>query len=294
MPTLFEFSQQITILRKEKKFPEVLLYFRENKNNFTNEQIANNEYIVYDMISSLRYLNSLDAGFKFLSIYGITINSEQKVRVLSAYGWLLWAKYKFDNKNKEQSVTEEDIFNEEDEELDSQNYDFDKSELLVKVETLLTILNSFNSDFTKILSSNLFTVVLKSEKKKPSPNWKLVNEFCNKIDREKLSKKCSTIQVQRKGQLKDMELASDFENWYAYKTKALTKLGEWQECFYLSKEALEKIENFHYSNDIWFSRRVALSKKNLGNTEDTIQELQGILKKKTRMVYSKRVSRIVF
>ena len=67
------------------------------------------------------------------------------------------------------------------------------------------------------------------------------------MDREKLSKECSTIQVPRKGELKDMELASDFENWYAYKTKALSKLSEWQECFDLSKEALEKIENFHYS-----------------------------------------------
>ena len=55
----------------------------------------------------------------------------------------------------------------------------------------------------------------------------------------------------------------DKENWFAYKTKALLKLGEWQECFDTSKNALEVLDNFHYSNDIWFARRIALAKKNL-------------------------------
>ncbi len=294
MPTLFEFSQQIAKFKKEKKFSEALSYFKENRGNFTKEQIRNNEYIVSDMISCLRYSNNLDAGFKFLNFYEIEINEQQKERVLCAYGWLLWEKYKAENESNRHSTTEDDYFDIEDEETEVENFDFNKSELLEKIETLIPILNSFNSDFTKTLSSNLFTIVLKSEKKKPAPNWKLVNEFCNKIDRNKLSKECSTIKVERKGKLKDMELASDFENWYAYKTKALSKLGKWQECFDLSKEALEKIENFHYSNDVWFSRRVALSKRNLGNTEDAIQELQTILKKKHEWFIQKELAELYF
>lgn len=294
MPTLFEFSQQIAILKKEKKFSKALSYFRENKGGFKKEQIGNNEYIVSDMISCLRYSNHLDAGFQFLSIYGIVINEQQKERVLSAYGWLLWAKYKAENENNGHYATEDDFFDGEDEEAEVEDFDFDKSELLEKVENLIPILNVLNSDFTKTLSSNLFSIVLKSEKKKPAPNWKLVNNFCDKIDREKLSKANSTIKVERKGQLKDVELASDFENWYAYKTKALIKLSEWHECFDLSKEALEKIENFHYSNDVWFSRRVALSKRNLGNTEDAIQEFQTILKKKREWFIQKELAELYF
>jgi tetratricopeptide (TPR) repeat protein len=292
--TLFEFSQQIATFKKEKKFPEALSYFKEYKTSFTKEQIGNNEYIVSDMISCLRNSNHLDEGFQFLSIYGIAIYEQQKERVLIAYGWLLWTKYKAENENNGHSENEDDYFDDEVEESEVENFDFDKSELLEKIESLIPILNSFNSDFIKTLSSNLFTIVLKSEKKKPAPNWKLVNEFCNKVEREKLSKENSTIKVDRKGQLKDMELASDFENWYAYKTKALTKLGEWQECFNLSKEALEKIETFHYSNDVWFSRRVALSKRNLGNTEDTIQELKTILKKKREWFIQKELAELYF
>lgn len=292
--TLFEFSQQISTFKKDKKYSEALTFFKEHKVNFLKEQIGKNEYIVSDIVSCLRYLNNLDAGFQFLNHYGIEINELQKERILSAYGWLLWTKYKTENDNNSHSIVEDDYFDGEDEEIEIENFDFDKSELLEKIEILIPILNSFISEFSKTLSSNLFSIVLKSEKKKPAPNWKLINEFCSKIDKEKLSKECSTIQVPRKGELKDMELASDFENWYAYKTKALSKLGEWQECFDLSKDALEKIENFHYSNDVWFLRRIALSKRNLGNTEDTIQELHSILKKKREWFIQKELAELYF
>jgi tetratricopeptide (TPR) repeat protein len=294
MPTLFEFSQQISKYKKENKCSEALAYFKENKGNFTKEQIRSNEYIISDILSCLRHLNKLDAGFQFLSIYGIKINDQQKERILIAYGWLLWAKYKADNEKNGFLATEDDYIDGDDEQKEKVNFDYEKSELLEKIETLISILNSFKSDYTKNLLSNLFHVVLKSEKNKPAPNWKLLNEFCDKIDREKLSKECSTIQVERKGKLKDMELASDFENWYAYKTKALEKLGRWQECLNLSKEALEKIEKFHYSNDVWFSRRIALSKRNLGNIEDAIQELQTILKKKREWFIQKELAELYF
>lgn len=291
---MFDFSRQISSLTKDKKFSEALSFFKEYKGFFENEQIRNNEYIVSDIISCLRQTNNLDAGFRFLSIYGIAIGAEQKERVLCAYGWLLWAKYKAENQNNVNSSNDDDSFEAEEEEYGAEDFDFNKSELLEKIENLIPLVNTFNTDFTKTLSSNLFTIVLKSEKKKPAPNWKMVNEFCNNIQRDALSKECSTVQIERKGEKKEMELASDFENWYAYKTKALTKLGEWQECFDLSKEALEKIPKFHYSNDVWFSRRVALSKRNLGNSDDTIHELQTILRKKREWFIQKELAELYF
>jgi tetratricopeptide (TPR) repeat protein len=171
---------------------------------------------------------------------------------------------------------------------------YNKDDLITKIEQVILLLFRVNNPFHQTLISNLFSIVLKSEKKKPAPNWRLVNDFCNSINPEMLSHDCSTIQVKRKGQTKDMELASDFENWYAYKTKALVKLGEWDECFKKSKEALEKIESFHYSNDIWFSRRIAISKKNLGNTEDAISELETILRKKSEWFIQKEVAELYF
>jgi len=294
MTSMFDFSRHIADLKKEKRYSEALSYFKENKTSFSKEQLSNNEYIVSDVISCLRYTAQFDAGFQFLKIYDIKIDDSQKERILTAYGWLLWSKYKAENENANNFDDETQFFDEDEDDFQQQNFHYDKNELIERIETLIPILLGLNSDYSKTLVSNLFSIVLKSEKKKPAPNWKLVNDFCNQIDPTLLSTDCSTIQVERKGRTQDMELASDFENWYAYKTKALMKLGEWQECFDTSKEALEKIDNFHYSNDVWFSRRVALSKKNLGNAEDTIEELETILKKKREWFIQKELAELYF
>ena len=79
------------------------------------------------------------------------------------------------------------------------------------------------------------------------------------------------------------------------KTKALFKLGHWMECYELSKKALETFKKFHYGNESWFARRIALAKKNLGNPSEAITELKEILKKKTRMVlFKKEISELLF
>lgn len=293
MSSLFDFSKHIRKLASEKKYQDALSYFKANKNQFNDTAIASNEYLVSDILSCLRRSNYLDAGFKFLQIYNIEINSNTKERILTAYGWILWSKYKSDNSN--QNNTEESNYHfEDEEEFSPDDIHYKKSDLIEKIELLLPLLLSINSDFTKTLTSNLFSIVLKIEKNKPSPNWKLVNDFCNHFKPEQLGKDCSTIQVERKGQLREMELASDLENWYAYKTKALFKLGEWQKCLDISKDALEVLSKFHYSNDVWFSRRLALSRKKLGNSDDTIKELKTILKKKNEWFIQKELAELYF
>lgn len=290
---LFDFSQQISQLKKEEKYQEALSYFKENKGNFRKEQISGNEYIVSDMLTCLRKSSFLDAGLKFLNHYSIEIKSDTKERILNAYGWVLWSKYKAENQTHH-SPEEDSQFEDDDEETEVQDFHYSKTELLQKIEEAILYLIANKNDFNQTLISNLFSVVLKCEKKKAAPNWKLINDFCNQFDPEQLSKKCDSIEIEKRGKKIDMELASDFENWYAYKTKALMKLGQWQDCFYKSKQALEKIEKFHYSNEIWFSRRIALSKKNLGNTDETIQELESILKKKKEWFIQKELAELYY
>lgn len=290
---LFDFSRQISQLKKEGKYQEALSCFKEYKVNFPKEQIAENEYIISDMLTCLRKSSFLDAGLKFLNHYGIEINSDTKDRVLNAYGWLLWSKYK--TENQIQHSHEEDYqFEDDEEETEVQDFHYSKTEILLKIEEVISYLIANKNDFNQTLISNLFSVVLKSEKKKAAPNWKLINDFCDQFKPAELSKKCDSIEIEKRGKKIDMEMASDFENWYAYKTKALMKLEKWQDCFDTSKEALEKIEKFHYSNEIWFSRRIALSKKNLGNTEETIQELETILRKKKEWFIQKELAELYY
>lgn len=91
---IYEFSIEIAKLNREKKYKEALSFFKKNKSKFSKEEIKKNEYIVADIITCLRHAGYIDDGFKFLEYFGIIINEEQKERILIAYGWLLWAKYK--------------------------------------------------------------------------------------------------------------------------------------------------------------------------------------------------------
>ena len=294
MPSLFDFSREISKLNKEKKYSDALKYFKENKSNFTNEQISGNEYIVAAIITALRHTGKYDAGFKFLERYNIEINENTKDIILSAYGWLLHSKFKSENKVDDNSVanSESDFFDDEELSTGNDNHTFGKSEIAEKIEKFLPLIINKNDDYSNSIFSNLFTIVLKTEKKKQKPNWKYVIDFCDLFQMDKLKNNCSTIEVLRKGTKKPMELASDKEYWFAYKSKAHMKLGMFQECYDISNQALETITKFHYSNEVWFARRIALSKKQLGNSEDAITELQKVLKRKKEWFIQKELAEL--
>ena len=214
MASLFDFSQAISKLNKEKRFSETLKYFKDGKNEFTPEQIGLNKYIVYEMISALIETNYYDVIFNFIEQYNV------------------------------------------------------------------------------VLEPKNFSYLLKKFKDKPSVNWTVVNKFCDLVSVDALDTECITIEVVRKGDKKPMELASSKEDWFAFKTKALFETQHYQECFDLSKIALESFEKFHYSNDVWFARRIALSKKHLGNSADALNELLLILRRKKEWFIQNEVAQI--
>lgn len=214
MPTLFEFSQTIRNLNKEKKFSETLKFFKDNKTEFRPEEIGLNKFVVYEMISALIETNHYDVIFTFIEQHNVV--------------------------------------------LDEKNFGY----------------------------------LLKKFKDKPSVNWTVVNKFCDLISVENLDTDCKIIEVERKGEKKPMELASDKENWFAFKTKALFETQQYQECFELSKKALETFEKFHYSNEVWFARRIALSKKHLGNSEEALNELLQVLRRKKEWFIQNEVAEI--
>ena len=214
MPTLFEFSQTIRNLNKEKKFSETLKFFKDNKTEFRPEDIGLNKFVVYEMISALIETNHYDVIFTFIEQHNVV--------------------------------------------LDEKNFGY----------------------------------LLKKFKDKPSVNWAVVNKFCDLVSFDNLDTDCKTIEVERKGEKKPMELASDKENWFAFKTKALFETQQYQECFELSKKALETFEKFHYSNEVWFARRIALSKKHLGNSEEALNELLQVLRRKKEWFIQNEVAEI--
>jgi tetratricopeptide (TPR) repeat protein len=295
MSNFFEFRKQIDDFTKAKNYSDALKYFKENKSSFTNEEIASNEYLVYNVLMCLGHTGHFQAADKFLETYHISINSQTPIRIINAYGWVLYYTYKTNNASATEANHEPEWFF--DETINTENNEPEEfgtalPSILERIGDIIPLLLASGSDFSYSVLSFLFNIVLKTEKQKIRTNWKFINDFCDSIDPLKLHVDCKSIEVERKGKKKEMELACDRETWHTYKTAALFHLGEFKQCAELSIQALGSFEKFHYSNDIWFARRIALSKKNLGKNDEAIVELQKILKKKNEWFIQKELAEI--
>lgn len=293
---LIEFSQAIGALNKEKKYDESLKYFKENKSVFTDEEIASNDSLISAMLSALRHTENFDNAFKFLDHYKIEIDEKTSEFVLNAYSWLLYSKFKEENLNVEKPDTETEVFAEDDEVVENKYAQIskNKSDIIVKIEKVLPLLLEFSNEFVELVFSKLFISVLQAEKKKKNSDWEFVINFCNIFTPEQLKTTCRIIEVPIKGEMKPLELASDREYWYAFQTTALLKLGKFQLCLELSKKAISEFKELHYSNEIWFARRAALSKKNLGKSSEAIIDLEKILVKQKIWCIQKDLSTIYY
>lgn len=290
---MLEFSQTVSKLNKEKKYSNTLEVFKEKKAEFSDSEIANNEYLISTIVTALRHTKNCDHAFKFLEHYKIEISETTNERILNAYGWLLYSKYNEENLPHINQHNEGDAVEEDLPDLGETSTP-NNSETLLRIEKFMPLIIEIDNEFSYSVMAKLFEVVMKVESKRARTNWQFISDFCDMVPFERLTKECRTFDLEKdfNNEKRTVELASDLERWYAYKTKALLKLGKFQDCCDLSKSALSAIEKFHYSNEIWFARRIALSKKKLGNTKEAIKELQAILRKKKEWFIQKELAEL--
>jgi hypothetical protein len=79
---------------------------------------------------------------------------------------------------------------------------------------------------------------------------------------------------------REQEMASPREKYYSIRTRALERLGLWQECLNTAGHALGNCGPFHHDNDIWFARRIAISKVRLGQAAEALPELEQLAARK--------------
>jgi len=290
MPTLYEFSRAISTLVNQKDYQEAINHFKNNQHNFTADQISSNEYLISNMLTAFRKGGDPNRGFVFLDFYNINVDNNTSERVLTSYGWLLYSKLKLD-------LSDNHLFDDpvlDDEEPHSEfehSYD-NQPEITQKILDFIPIIVKFSGEYSRNVLSFIFNIFVRIEKKKLNPNWNTIIKICDLINPDILSSECTTIEVERKGIKKPMELASSQEVWYAIKSKALMKLERYEECYAVSVTALEKFTKFHYSNDVWFARRIALSKKYMGDVSQAIKELEVVLKRKREWFVLKELSEL--
>lgn len=77
-------------------------------------------------------------------------------------------------------------------------------------------------------------------------------------------------------------LASEQEKWYAYKSKILLKLKQYDACISCCDQALAVINRFHTNNDAWISLRKIEALIELDRTSDAKATLEHLLQRPAR------------
>ncbi len=279
MPNLIDLAREVKSLAKEEKFQEALNCFKKHYVSLKSD-IPKNEYLIADVLKCLRKTNQAEKTFGFLEQLGLEITMDRSDVLLNGYGWVLYDLLK--NESSKRDSFEEDnydssfILNEEPEvyEVAESSVKEPLKEKLLEIVPLLIYDNQYSP------LKRLLTKVVKAEKAKNRVDWKFLNTFLDQFDYNNLNTVTESINVQIKGREKEIELASDKENWFVGKARTLFKIGEFEECISISKLALDSIEKFHYNNGTWVLRWIALSYKELGRIDDAIDELQIVKKRK--------------
>lgn len=273
-----DFKQAVSRLCEEGKYQELLDYFKVNKADFQG-QIAADSYVLRYLLKAVRKSGHSRHIFTFMDSFGIVISDKTNKYLLNEYGWGLLDNLRSSGHYPDDSDFGEEFFDHA-APVDHVGAPEQPKSLLNEriMEFLKTVTGLKDSFFDKLVSA-LFSSVLKTEKKKPAPNWRFVSEFCDLFDPGRLSTECQTIQTPHMKK-KTTELASDQETWYAAKVKSLYILGEYRLCLELAEKALDAVPKYHYSNDAWFARWIALSLSGMGDARGAITRLEEILKRK--------------
>lgn len=96
----------------------------------------------------------------------------------------------------------------------------------------------------------------------------------NKIDPSSLSIE-SPQYTDSTGKMR--EASSQKEDYYKIKSDFLIKTKQYEECVLCCNEAIETLDCFHYNNDVWFSRKIAMAFAGLGNIDDAIKKLEKLI-----------------
>lgn len=105
--------------------------------------------------------------------------------------------------------------------------------------------------------------------------WKKIGEWLDCMDVKQLS--TEVFVIPGAGGKKDMEVASEVEEWYSWQTKYLLQTQQWKRCIEMVDAALAHLTKWHYSNDLWFLRRKAAALAKLGEIEKAKQMVNELL-----------------
>jgi tetratricopeptide (TPR) repeat protein len=268
-----DFYQHIKDLNKAGQYAEALDYFKQNKQLYQINVLAKHSGLMGQMLTALRHTENFKPALIFLETYQIEIKENTPDSILSSYAWLLYFAYKSTQKTEKQI---------------SDNI------LKIKITEIMKLITSKSGDFYQLLIEQFLLQLNQTEKNKKNPDWKFIQEICYTINPDKLNDEVFPIHVEKQGREKAVELASMREDWYALYSEALFSEKNYQQSIDVCESAFNKIKKFHYDNDIWFQRRIALCQKALGKTEMAISLYLEIISKKNAWFLKYELAELYF
>lgn len=293
---------KVTKAEKQDSEPNIAVVWKLFKainfpeNEPAKEIVRKDDYILPGILDVLKKSRRYNWAFGFLQMLQVDIDLGTHPKVLNAFGWLLYAKLKVESDNlKMPSYEAPDtliVDFAENRIQDDNGYDLTPINKTLKLIGESIAYYSQEDNYSPFTS--LFRKYLKVQKQKSNTNWNEVVDILEKFDPSDLSTDCETIPVERRGRTRDMELASVKENWYSYYTKAKYELEEYQSCFDECTTAINELGKLHYSNEVWFGVRIALCKKQLGDSDAALTDLEEILKRKDEWFIQHEIAIIYF
>lgn len=157
--------------------------------------------------------------------------------------------------------------------LKSPNYEF-KGILLEKIQLFISIADDLEWDNYDFISYSVITGLSYLNKNDNSLDYFTALEILDKLDIKTLSDKPYQYKDSND---KERESASRKEEFYTLKTDLLLKSKQYDECILYCNEALEEIQTFHYSNEIWLERKIALALDGMGEETEAINRLKKLI-----------------
>lgn len=265
----FNVSKKIVQLRWNNQFEEALHLFKENFNNklLSVDFIISDIRLVSAIIDSLKQQDKQKEAIDFL-IDTLKINDRNisDTKFFINIAWLFCDAYK---KNAIDKLLFEKYFR--------------------LIDKTISILSTVNAE--KILTKLLFetTEYFYSENSNKSTQFIKLFDY---IDPENLSEVSTKYKGKIKGNEKEIELASERENYYMLKSKLYYSSGEYENCIQICEKALNTINGFHYGNDVWLGRRIALCLKCKDNINEAVKRLEVLLNKKKEWFLMKEIAEL--
>lgn len=269
MSNLSDFQKQIHTYTASSQFVEALAYFKEKKHFFLKSEIASNVFLVADILTCLRKTGAYEAAARFIEIYGIVLNDLLHERIVTAYALVWYDNYKAltagISETRNTTTSEPVTFN---------HFIWDK------MAEVIPLLARIQSDVARNISNLIAAKLLRTETKRAPYQAKLIRRICEFFEPDQLKTDCFEVERLKKGEVKKSELASLREDWYTHYSKSLYQLEEYEKCIEVCNEALAQFTHLHYSNEVWFSRRIAQCMSKTGQIEKAIEQFGLLLKKK--------------